>query len=383
MTNVARDYLLIIITLSLLANLSGCKAHGLTSNENEPAPPPENVTEPLLTPIIPSPPKLNSPKVPLQLVKVVVENTGETTIASLTDNTSIILSPGVTISGATVAIRQVAPDDTPQLPAWANDVISVYDFTVTKPLQGTATIRIPIPDSKLAILGHYADGQWEAMPFFTEDARAMIEVEELGIFSWINFKSDWISEEIVKFLSSRFHEKKPLDYSNSDEGITIDNRDTQGLISGSAYYTNDNKIQATIYNCTLVHLDVCPARGEAVELTKSGVFVSAVSPGGTIIAPGSKAEWIASLLPGEDINFEAYFSEFCAAALFYELISTGGLLQGVLENGIFTRNGRQINWGDINSLLMLPTLAEFDETLEILHEAPILETGRINFKRID
>ncbi len=317
-----------------------------------------------------------------------VELSEELTIADETqpselvlgDGTTVVIPPGSLPAGAIVTIRQVDAAAVPKLPRWASAAVSPFDISLDRPLRDEATIQVPLPDSELSVLGHYHDGYWEAMPFLVKNGKAVVEVEELSLFSWLDIDVTWLADEITNFLTLRWVEEKPV--APSDEAFNVDDSEALGLVSGSAHYTADNKVRLVVYNMAPIHLDVFPVEGN-VEIKRTGLFISAEHEQGTIIAPQSAAEWVTELASGESVTFEAYFSDFAVVALSYDLIPSGRLMRGVMESSLFARHGREMGWGDIKGLLVIPTLAEAAKTIEELEPVHTLNRGRIRFSRAE
>lgn len=305
---------------------------------------------------------------------------GTTTLVSGPGDTSISVPPSVAASGATFTIQQLDPATAPELPEWADNVISLYDFSVDRPIQDSVTIRIPIPDVELAVLGHYYEGNWEAMFFEEEDGKAVVEVENLSLFSWLDVKVSDLSDKIQDFFTLRWMEEKPS--LSSDLRMDVDESGALGLISGCAQFINENEVELLVYNNAPVHLEVYPTEypsGKVVELKQTGIYAGGDR---AIIAPRDSAEWTVQLAPEESVIFEAYFSDSAVVSLTGDLIPYGRFARGLVESSLFARNGRRMGWGDIKGLLIIPAIAEASLTIEEIGEMPILETVRITFTRI-
>lgn len=304
---------------------------------------------------------------------------GSPTLVSGPGDTSISVPPSVAASGATFTIQQLDPATAPELPEWADNVISLYDFSVDRPIQDSVTIRIPIPDVELAVLSHYYDGNWEAMFFEEEDGKAVVEVENLSLFSWLDVKVSEFSDKTLDFFTLRWMEEKPS--LSSDFGIDVDESGALGLLSGRARFINEDEVELLVYNNAPVHLEVYPTEypsGKVIELKQTGIYASGDR---AIIAPRSSAEWRIQLASEESVTFEAHFSDSAVVSLTGDLIPYGRFARGLVESSLFARNGREMGWGDIKRLLIIPAVAEASKTIEEIGEMPILETARIIFTR--
>ena len=311
---------------------------------------------------------------------------GSSIIISGPDGTSISVPPSVAASGATFTIQQLDAVTAPELPEWADNVISLYDFSVDQPIHESVTLRIPIPDVELAVLGHYYNGNWSAMFFEEEDGKAVVEADKLSPFAWLDVNASNLSDKLQNFLTLRWMEEKPS--LSSDLGIDVDESGALGLVSGGARFINENEVELLVYNNAPVPLEVYPTdypSGKVVELQQTSVFAYGDH---VIIEPRSSALWRIQLSPKESVIFEAYFSDYAVAALMVDLIPSGELkfARGLVESYLFASNGRTIGWGDIEGLLKIPaifeaskTIAETSETIQEIGEMPILEMARITF----
>jgi len=66
------------------------------------------------------------------------------------------------------------------VPDWCDEVVSLYNFSADRPLEEPVTLKIPIPDVELAVLGHYYNWNWELLPFTEEDGKAVVEVKNFS-----------------------------------------------------------------------------------------------------------------------------------------------------------------------------------------------------------
>ncbi len=306
---------------------------------------------------------------------------GSPTIISGPNDISISVPPSVAASGATFTIQQLDAVTAPELPEWADHVISLYDFSVDQPIHESVTLRIPIPDVELAVLGHYSDGNWSAMFFEEEDGKAVVEADKLSPFAWLSINVSELSDKFQNFLTLCWMDEKPR--PNSSSGMDVDESSALGLISGRAGFINENQVVLIVYNNAPVHLEVYPIAypsGKVIELNQTSIYASGNR---AIIAPRSNAGWRIQLAPGESVVFEACFSEAAVVSLMGDLIPYGTFARGLVESSLFASNGRQMGWGDIKNLLIIPAIAEASQTIKEIGEMPILETARITFTCID
>jgi Tol biopolymer transport system component len=129
-------------------------------------------------------------------------------------------------------------------------------------------------------------------------------------------------------------------------------------------------------------LDIYPINGKVVEVKRTSLWASVESKYGMVVAPRDIGEWIVELQPNETVTFEAYFSDSAVAALFGDVIPLGRFSRALWECVLFARNGREMGWGDIKGLLVIPAVAEAVKKTEEIQEMPILEKGRITFIRL-
>jgi hypothetical protein len=306
---------------------------------------------------------------------------GNSIIISGPNGTSISVPPSVAASGVTFTIQQLDALTAPELPEWVDNVISLYDFSADQPIHESVTLRIPIPDVELAVLCHYSNGNWSAMFFEEEDGKAVVEADKLSLFAWLDVNVSMLSDKFENFLTLRWMEKKPS--LSADPGMSIDESSTFGLISGGAHFINENEVELLVYNNAPLHLEVYPISypsGKTVKLQQTSIYASGDR---IIIAPRSSALWTVQLTPGENVIFEAYFSDTAVVALMGDLIPLGKFARGIVESSLFASNGRMMTWGDIKGLLIIPKMAEFSKTVPEVGEMPILETARITFTCID
>jgi Tol biopolymer transport system component len=293
------------------------------------------------------------------------------------DNVSTTIPPNTVPSGTTVTIQKLDPPLAPALPGWGQKVISLYNFTIDKPIDGSVAIRISLPNAELAVLGHYVKGSWEILPFTVENNMAVVEVRELSFFSWIDFKVSWLSDKILDFLTLRWAEKKML--PESATVIKIDGSESFELIAGSAQFISDNKWRIFVQNKAPLHLDIYPINGKVVEVKRTSLWASVESKYGMVVAPRDVGEWIVELQPNETVTYEAYFSDSAVAALFGDVIPLGRFSRALWECVLFARNGREMGWGDIKGLLVIPAVAEAVKKIEEIQEMSILDKGRLTF----
>ena len=189
----------------------------------------------------------------------------------------------------------------------------------------------------------------------------------------VDIKVSWLADKIEDFLTLRWAENKTLPASDPSIGADVSN--TLGLVAGSGRFIAENKLQIFVKNTAPLHLDVYPVGCAVVEVKRTSIFVSVESEYGMVIAPGDIGEWIVEFRPGENITFEAYFSDIAVAALFVDLLPSGRLARALIESALFARNGREMTWGDLKGLLVIPAIAEAVKKMEEIQEMPIV-TGK-------
>lgn len=298
-------------------------------------------------------------------------------MGSQSDGVSISLPPGAAPIGASLTIERLDPASAPELPLWADGAISAYDFKVDRPLNGLVTIRIPLPDAELAILGHYHDGRWEAIPFKVDGNVAVVEVEELSLFPWLNANVVWLSDKMQDFLTLSWLDQKPS--CPSEEGVDVDESRSLGLITGCVLSGSEDEIRVLVQNIAPLHLDIYPLREGNVRLVRTSIWASAERNKGMVVAPNGAGEWGIELSPGESAIFEAYFSDSAIAALVGDLIPIGRFGRGIIESSLFSRDGREMTWGDVKGLLVIPAFAEWSKQMEEIPNMALLERGQIIF----
>lgn len=132
-------------------------------------------------------------------VQIEVKTNEEQTTVELKDGAKIILPAGSAAVGTIVTVRSLDPAISPELPEWATRAILLYEIDIDQSLQNPATIQIPLPkNDELSLLGHYHDGFWEITPFTVKEGTALIEVEHLSIFGWLDADEGWF----ISFLES-------------------------------------------------------------------------------------------------------------------------------------------------------------------------------------
>jgi len=204
--------------------------------------------------------------------------------------------------------------------------------------------------------------------------------DALSFFGWLDFPD--LGDKVLDFFTLRWMDKEPtLTY---DSNIVVDESKTYDLISGSGHLIEDNTVKITIYNNAPVHLEVYPVDypAKSFELKKTGIYTYEEY---TIIAPNSCGEWTTDLVIDESVTFNAYFSDLALAAFVGDLIPYGRLLRGVTEGALFARNGREMKWADVKSLLIFPTFAEAAKTVKDMKDMPdaLSETASIVFTRVE
>jgi len=296
------------------------------------------------------------------------------------NDTSIFLPSNSTDSETNFSIEELNKSMVSYIPTWSNDIISLYDFSADRPIKEAVTIRIPIPDAELAVLGHYHNWNWEAVPFNEENGKAVVEVDNLSFFGWLDVSN--FADKVLDFFTLRWMDKEPA--LTHDSNIVVDESKTYDLISGSGQLIEGNTIKITIYNNAPVHLEIYPVDypAKSFELKKTGIYTYEEY---TILGPNSYGEWTTDLVIDESVTFNAYFSDLALAAFVGDLIPYGRLARGVTEAALFTRNGREMKWADVKGLLIFPTFAESAKTVKELKDMPnaLLETASIVFTRVE
>ena len=171
---------------------------------------------------------------------------------------------------------------------------------------------------------------------------------------------------------------------NQYKNIGIDESNSLGFISGCAQNTTDGKIQLSIKNNAPIPLEIFPIGNDLgikdIELVKQGVYLYEVtSVDGTILSPRDIGKWSVDLSPGEDITFEAYFSDGASATFIGDIIPLGKFSRGLMESCIFFRNGKKMTWAGIKSFLIFPSVAELSKTIEELDDRYFFDRGHIQF----
>jgi len=267
------------------------------------------------------------------------------------------------------------------VPDWCDEVISLYNFSADRPLEESVTIKIPIPDVELAVFAHYHNWKWEVLTFKEENGKAVVEVDNFSWFSWNDVSS--FTDKVLNFFTLRWLDKpEKLIY---DSHIVVDESNTYDMITGSGQLIDDDTVELTILNNAPVHLEVWPIDlSKSYELKKTGIY-TLFTDDYTIIPPRTSAKWKTELVIGESNTFNAYFSERAGVAFVGDLIPYGRLARGVSEGALFAKNGREMKWDDIKSLLIFPTFAEAGKIYKELKEMPdaLLEIASIVFTRVE
>ena len=296
------------------------------------------------------------------------------------NDTSISLPSNSTDSETNFSIEELNKSMVSYIPTWSNDIILLYDFSADRPIKEAVTIRIPIPDAELAVLGHYHNWNWEAVPFNEENGKAVVEVDNLSFFGWLDVSN--FADKALDFFTLRWMDKEPT--LTHDSNIVVDESKTYDLISGSGQLIEGNTVKITIYNNAPVHLEVYPVDypAKSFELKKTGIYTYEEY---TILGSNSYGEWTTDLVIDESVTFNAYFSDLALAAFTGDIIPFGRLGRGILESALFAKNGREMKWADIKSLLIFPTFAEAAKTVKELKDMPdaLLETASIVFTRVE
>lgn len=322
-------------------------------------------------------------------VQVEVETKEQQTTAELEDGAKIILPAGSAPVGTVVTVRSLDPTTAPELPEWATRTISLYEIEASQSLQSPVTVQFPMPENQeLSTLGHYHNEEWKIIPFEIKDGMAIIEVEKLSFFGWFDSKVSWFVDKITDFLTLRWTEEiltGPF-CQRPYERVSIDESNALEFISGCAQKrtSDEGQIQLIIRNETPLPLEIYPIGKDLsrknVQLIKPGVYIYKVpSVDGTILAPRDTGEWIAKLAPGDDISFEAYFSDSAFATLIGDIIPLGRFGRVFIERVLFSRGGREIGWADLKSLLIFPAFAEFSKSMEEIDDKYIFEQAQIRF----
>ena len=114
------------------------------------------------------------------------------TVVVLGDGAKITVPSGSALEGTTITARLLDPDTIPNLPEWSKQAFLLYEFSVDKPLQGPVTIQISLPkNDELSLLGHYHNESWEVIPFMTEKDMAIIKIDNLSLFGWLEADGQW------------------------------------------------------------------------------------------------------------------------------------------------------------------------------------------------
>lgn len=322
-------------------------------------------------------------------VQVQVVDKTKRTEAELADGAKIILPPGAAPTGTVVTAQRLDPATGPSLPEWSSCLISLYGFEVDHPFQNYIFIQFPLPqEEELFVLGHYHNGRWEIAPFTAENGLALIEVDELSLFGWLEANPEWFGDKMVDFLTTRWVETTVAEPFCQDpyEEIIVDKSNAFGFLSGCAQKTSKGEIRLTIRNEAPIHLDVYPLPEDGwrvigpVASPKVIIWLS-IYPDGTILAPQDVAGWTVQLDLEDEITFEAYLSESAFAAWFGDAIPYGRFSRGLIESSLFAHSGREMTWGDIKSVVTKGATSVFEamKSIKNLRSEHILERGRIRF----
>ena len=264
------------------------------------------------------------------------------TIINGPGGTSILVPPGAA-PGATFSINEIDPNEGLDSPEWAENAVSIFDFSVDRPLEGAIFIKIPIPDVELAVLAHYHNGEWRALTFTDEDGKAVVKVENLSLFGWFKINP-------LKIIRRRIQNYLSLDlpsYYPTTEEILINESQTSGLMSGTATFIGENEVEITVRNDAPITMDIYPAQWvnePPIPHPKYGSIFPSNFENGLILEPGSEGKWKVKLLPAQSIKFGA---EFTPSALWCSIAQViAGKYYILVDQTLFGRHGRALNLKD-------------------------------------
>lgn len=134
-------------------------------------------------------------------VQIQVIDTNHQSVVALKDGAKITAPHGSVPTDTIITAQVLDPATVPNLPEWSKQAISLYEFSVDKPLQSSVTIQIPLPkdnNNELSLLGHYHNGFWEIMPFIVKGETALVKTKNLSLFGWLGTDGKWFLSFLEK-----------------------------------------------------------------------------------------------------------------------------------------------------------------------------------------
>ena len=206
-----------------------------------------------------------------------------------------------------VTVRRVPADETPDLPEWAIEAPDVYDFSAAEPPRQPVELMIPLPEADIAVLGHFSDNGWEAVPFRIEGGMAIAEVSELSLVGFLVTSlrriEEWFADHPVIdwiFGGGTQANKSPCDRPDLSTATEIGG--DPGTISACVQQTPSREF--LVRNDRRFFLDIYSAN--ELVMTRGGLPLSCC--GGAIAWPDRTLGWSDATQESGSVVIQARFN---------------------------------------------------------------------------